>query len=241
MTSVRSFRRLAFAIIVGGARPIFGLAAVVAACKGEASPGLPASDAGGGIDSVVAGDGESGGDALDPCAAHATEEDCNADARCAGVLGAKHSRADSGASCWTDIEVGSVGRLPFVACFRAPSNRSPIGFTYGIKPGTTDCFSFPVLDTGPSLPTCESALPRCAGDLAPVPGDCGFRYTDKTCLYGTGCTNVGDESCYQECNRSNECKDPARPYCTLLGLYNGYDAYAKSVRVCRNKPLNDLE
>ncbi len=50
----------------------------------------------------------------------------------------------------------------------------------------------------------------------------------------------GDNRCYQRCGTNDDCKDPARPFCSILGLFKGGDYQCNGgVRVCRCKQRND--
>jgi hypothetical protein len=73
-----------------------------------------------------------------------------------------------------------------------------------------------------------------------------FHYSDIRCGApsadgGTDCTQVGDMKCYKECASDDNCKDQADDrYCSILGLYNGYDwNCSKTVKICRQKQADD--
>jgi hypothetical protein len=52
-----------------------------------------------------------------------------------------------------------------------------------------------------------------------------FRYDDQLCGYDQDasyvCNQAGDGKCYDTCTSSADCNDPARPYCSMLGLFSG--------------------
>ena len=72
-----------------------------------------------------------------------------------------------------------------------------------------------------------------------------LRYTDFACGPPRGdpgtshCSEQGDGKCYQTCKVAADCKDPARPHCSGLGLFDGKGTCWKSVLICRASPLNE--
>jgi hypothetical protein len=84
----------------------------------------------------------------------------------------------------------------------------------------------------------ETRSPSCtAGD---------FLYDDQSCRAlppdagTTDCVQQGDLTLYRRCTTAAECCEPERPYCSVLGLFNGGDWNCNAtVRVCRDRQADD--
>ena len=66
---------------------------------------------------------------------------------------------------------------------------------------------------------------------------CDFVYQDRACPQQNTvpCTEVGDGTCYKKCKTDLECRDPKRPFCSVLGLWSGDFECNSKVVVCSAK------
>jgi hypothetical protein len=81
------------------------------------------------------------------------------------------------------------------------------------------------------------AGPCCANQFYYYDMACGAPAADGG---SSPCQQVGDLGCYDYCSDSSQCKDPSRPNCSILGLFNSGDWNCnKSVKVCRDKKDDD--
>lgn len=109
-----------------------------------------------------------------------------------------------------------------------------------------------------SAASCSSGAARCEGAIAlpaPKAGACGlgeFLYEDRSCSApgGSGsdsgakvaCFEEGDELCHRRCASDADCGDPCRPFCRVLGLWDGYDSSCNAgVRICRERDVDDCK
>ncbi|MBN1773302.1 MAG: hypothetical protein JXB32_18715 [Deltaproteobacteria bacterium] len=54
------------------------------------------------------------------------------------------------------------------------------------------------------------------------------------------CEQQGDLTMYIRCSSNEDCCESARPYCSVLGLFNGGDWNCNgTVRVCRDERADD--
>jgi hypothetical protein len=103
-----------------------------------------------------------------------------------------------------------------------------------------------------ALVACSSAPAKlaCRDAGAPALPDGGacpagqILWTDTMCATNpTGamtCKDVGDRTCYVECQTDAQCTDPCRPHCRTLGFHEGTDdACAAPRKVCRSEDKND--
>jgi hypothetical protein len=98
---------------------------------------------------------------------------------------------------------------------------------------------------------CESAATSkqsepLEGPEAGVCPSATFLYEDESCPGVTDagsslqCTQEGDGLCHERCNTDADCSDPGRPYCRILGLFDGGDWNCNAgVRVCRETDKDD--
>jgi hypothetical protein len=80
----------------------------------------------------------------------------------------------------------------------------------------------------------------------PGPKGCATReylYDDGSCGAGVGpCMLEGDNLCHARCDADTDCPDPCRPYCRILGLFQGHDVGCEAgVKVCREAPKDDCD
>jgi hypothetical protein len=78
-------------------------------------------------------------------------------------------------------------------------------------------------------------------------GPAVFLYVDKSCgpapdtsVDLPGCYEWGDGRCYERCSTDEDCVDPLRPRCRIIGLYaeSDYNCTQK-VSVCRKASLGN--
>ena len=68
-------------------------------------------------------------------------------------------------------------------------------------------------------------------------GDAGCDFVYRDLIIDGG---VGDGLCYKACATAADCPDPARPNCSVLGLWKGGDwACNGRVRICMAERRND--
>jgi hypothetical protein len=168
--------------------------------------------------------------------------------------------APPGGDASTDA-TGSGGMQPAAAGGR-PSGGAGGSNHAGSSSGgaTREAGRSPPEDAGRQTPDAavDSAAHACNEAAAPEPlpvgGSCGadqYLYVDQGCdgpipspeleagVTGT-CDDVGDGRCHRRCATDSDCTDPCRPFCSILGLFDGGDYNCNAgVRICREKPKDD--
>jgi hypothetical protein len=98
---------------------------------------------------------------------------------------------------------------------------------------------------------CDGSAAESTPLAGPDAGSCAsgqFLYLDESCpppgavLTGPSsqCEPEGDNLCHERCTSDSDCRDPARRYCRVLGLYANYDSNCNvGVRICRETDRDD--
>lgn len=135
------------------------------------------------------------------------------------------ARAD-GSRCMNEKEHSDVSPFPIVQCVprsvKGSYTEPQSGWRRVIDPRSGHCVSVPDLKWAPKWTPCEDVMPVCS----PTP--------IVECIKGD------DGACYRGCNTSSDCKDPAKPHCSRMGLLMGGDSNCNGiVKVCRANALDD--